>query len=120
MNYIDIKNILSNITDPVEKLEFVMDFGKNLSVVPDSSECTEISGCTSLVKICRNSDKFYAQADSNLVRGIVAIILAMIDGKSLEQIKKMDLHKEFFDLNLNLGAARVNGVNSILGFLQNI
>jgi cysteine desulfuration protein SufE len=59
-------------------------------------------------------------ADSALVRGIVAIMLALVNGKTAAQIKQMDLVGEFASLKLNLGAGRLNGVNSMIRFLQNL
>ena len=120
MTYTEIKNALSLVQDPVEKLEMVMDIGKTLQGVPDAAECTEILGCTSLVKICRLNNRFYGMADSAMVRGIVAIILSMVDGKSVEEIKKMDLMKEMNSLNLNFGAARLNGIQSMISFFYNL
>ena len=111
MTYEDIKNSLSLIQNPVEKLEMVMDLGKQLLPVPQEADCSEILGCTSFVKICRLNNKFYGFADSAMVRGIVAIILAMVDGKSTEEIKNMDMVTEFQSLNLNFGASRLNGVH---------
>ena len=120
MTYGEIKNILMGIDDPAMKLEMVMDFGRQLKSVPENAICSEIVGCASYVEFCRTKDGFYARADSALVRGIVAIILAMIDGKSVTEIKNMDLKSEFDALNLTLGAGRLNGVNSMIRFLQNL
>lgn len=120
MKYEEIKNALNLIQDPVEKLELVMDIGKTLSDVPVNAECHEILGCASFVKVCMLNGKFYGYADSAMVRGIVAIILAMVDGKSIEEIKKMDLMTEFKGLNLNFGAARLNGIQSMIGFFYNL
>ena len=120
MRFDEMKKILSLTSNPVEKLEMVMDFGKSLSCVPDDAECTEILGCSSFVKICRKDDVFYGAADSAMVRGIVAIILSMIDGKSIKEIKQMDLLGEFNALNLNFGAARLNGIQSIVSFFKNL
>ena len=120
MTYTEIKNALSLTQNPVEKLEMVMDIGKTLQNVPDAAECTEILGCTSLVKICRLNNRFYGMADSAMVRGIVAIILSMVDGKSVEEIKKMNLMKEINSLNLNFGAARLNGIQSMISFFYNL
>ena len=120
MNYSEIKNILSLISDPIEKLEMVMEFGKQIKDIPQSAQCTEISGCASFVKICRENNRFYGYADSVMVRGIVAIITAMVDGKSADDIKQINIRDEFAGLGLNLGAGRMNGVNSILGFLENL
>jgi sulfur transfer protein SufE len=44
----------------------------------------------------------------------------MVDGKTAQEIKNMDLLSEFQSLNLNLGAGRLNGVNSMIRFLQNL
>jgi sulfur transfer protein SufE len=44
----------------------------------------------------------------------------MVDGKTPEQIKKMDLLADFQSMDLNLGAGRLNGLNSMIRFLQNL
>lgn len=120
MIYNDMKNILEITENPVEKLETVMDFGRGLKPIPDGANCTEIAGCSSFVQICYKDGRFYADADSAIVRGIVAILLAMIDGKSVQEIKNMNLIDEFKSLNLNLGAARLNGVDSMIRFFLNL
>lgn len=120
MKYVDIKNALLLIENPVEKLEFVMDLGKSLEIVPDDANCNEILGCASFVQICEKDGRFYGRADSMMVRGIVAIILAMVDGKTVADIKKMDLSGEFNSLNLNFGAARLNGIQSMISFFKNL
>ncbi|MCL1891762.1 MAG: SufE family protein [Alphaproteobacteria bacterium] len=114
MNYSEIKKLLMRIEDPALRLEFVMDLGKQLASTPKEALCAEISGCASRVQICRHGDIFYGSADSALVRGIITIILAMAnDGVS-------DLRGEFNSLNLNLGAGRLNGVESVISFLESM
>ena len=120
MTFDEIKKILSVITNPVTKLEMVMDIGKGLLPVPNDAICSEITGCASRVEICRDGNRFYGRADSALVRGIVAIIISMVDGKSPNEIKKMDIHGMFNELDINIGAGRLNGVNSMILFLQNL
>ncbi len=120
MTYQEMKSLLNSVDNPIEKLEMVMDFGKDLLPVPVNAKCAEIIGCSSFVEICRVENNFFAKADSALVRGIVAIIISMVNGKSVQDIKKMDLRKEFNTLNLNLGASRLNGVNSMISFLENL
>lgn len=115
-----MKNILSLISNPVDKLEMVMDFGKRMPEVPKDAICNEIDGCASYAEICYKGTNFYGRADSVLVRGIVAIITAMVDGKTPEEIKNMDLLGEFSSLNINLGTGRLGGVNSMISFLQNL
>jgi len=120
MTYEQIKNTLSLIQNPIDKLDMVMDLGKNLTKAPESAVCTEIMGCASFVQICRDGDRFYGVADSAMVRGIVAIILAMVNGKSVKEIKNLDIMGEFQQLNLNFGASRLNGIQSMISFFNNL
>ena len=111
---------MSSVDDPAMKLELVMDLGRGLDAVPDDAICTEILGCASHVEICRAGKRFFARADSAMVRGIVAILIAMIDGKDVDEIKKMDIVSEFSSLNINLGAGRLSGLNSMIRFFHNL
>lgn len=120
MTYDEIKKSLSLTDDPVEKLEMVMDFGKSLLPVPENATCTEILGCSSFVQICRLDNKFYGRADSAMVRGIVAIMLSLVDEKNIEEIKNTDIESEFSSLNLNFGASRLNGIQSMISFFKNL
>ena len=120
MNYPEMKKILNMIPDDTGKLEIIMDFGATMPPIPDGAACTEIAGCASWVQICRMGNHFYGAADSALVRGIVAIITAMVDGKSPDEIRKMNLLAEFSSLGLRLGTGRLGGVNSMISFLQNL
>lgn len=120
MKYEQMKNILETLENPVDKLEMVMDFGAHMETVPAGAKCADIMGCASRVEICRIGNRFYGVADSAIVRGVVAILLAMVDGKTPDEIKKMDLAKEFSGLDLQLGAGRLSGVNSMISFLQNL
>jgi sulfur transfer protein SufE len=114
MRYAEIKNILSVMDDPVLKLETVMDFGKSLSDIPEGAKCDEIKGCASRVRLCVHNGVIYGDADSALVRGIAAIIISMANDKVAQSAA------EFESLGLNLGAGRLNGVNSMLNYIDNL
>ncbi len=120
MTYQEIKNMLTIVDEPAIRLEMLMDFGKQLQAPPVDADCFEIFGCMSFVQICNKNGRFYGVADSVLVRGIIFVILAMVEGKSVAQIKEMDLAGEFASLGLNLGAGRLNGVNSMIRFFKNL
>ena len=120
MTYEQMKNLLQITDDAAQKLELVMDFGAQLKSVPDDAACSEIVGCSSFVEICRVGNNFYGRADSAIVAGIVAIFIAMVDGKEDAEIKNINFVQEFSELNLHLGAGRLNGVNSMIRFFQNL
>ncbi|MDE5615754.1 MAG: SufE family protein [Alphaproteobacteria bacterium] len=115
-----MKSLLDMMPDAADKLEMVMDFGGQMPTPPADAECHDIEGCASWAAICRKGNNFYGAADSALVRGIVAIITAMVDGKSAGEIRSMNLRDEFASLNLQLGAGRLGGVNSMIRFLENL
>lgn len=120
MDYAEIKRLLMSVSDPAERLELVIDLGASIPPIPENHPCTEISGCASRVDIASDGrGNYYGAADSALVRGILAIILAMVRGKTKGQIKKMDLWGEFNGLNLGLGAGRMTGVHAIVNYLSN-
>lgn len=120
MTFEQIKHLLELTDDPAMRLEMVMDIGKSLIPVPNGAECHEILGCSSFVQICRVENHFYGIADSAIVRGIVAIMISIVDGKTPNEIKKLNLEKMFTDLKINVGAARLNGVNSMIRFFKNL
>ena len=120
LNFAQIENLLSIINDPVARLEVVMDIGKNLLPPPENAICSDISGCASFVQICHVGNHFYGRADSGIIRGILAILISMVDGKTVDEIRNMPLDKMFADLNINIGAARLNGVNSMIRFFKNL
>ena len=120
MTYDEIKNLLLMMDSPVDKLELVMDIGGRAGDVPEDAKCTEILGCSSFVQICRKNNLFYVNADSVLVRGIANIIVAMVNGKTEQEIQEMDIAAEFASLGLSLGAGRLNGVDSMIRFFKNL
>ncbi len=120
MTYDEMKSALGMVDGAAEKLEMLMDIGAQMERVPDGAQCHEISGCASRAEICILGTRFYGRADSAIVRGIVAILVAMVDGHSAVDIKNMDIAGEFASLGLNLGAGRLNGINSMIRFLQNL
>ena len=120
MTFDEIKKLLGMLDDPALRLEAVMDIGKTLKPIPSDALCSEIKGCTSFVQICRKGNQFFGSADSELVRGIVAIVLAMVDGKAPDEIRQLPLDLWFSELKINIGAARLNGLNSMIRFFKNL
>ena len=118
MNYQEIKTIVLQIHDPVQRLEFVMDLGRQIPPIPENHSGTEIKGCASRVEIYRDGNNYYGNADSAIVRGVLALILSMVQGKLPNEIRKTDLGREFASLDLQLGAGRMSGVEGIIDFLS--
>ncbi len=121
MSYDEMKKLLMLVENPADKLEMLMDIGAHVAPVPQGAQCFDIAGCVSWAQICiADNNKFYGRADSAIVRGVVAVLTAMVDGRTLDEIREMDIAGEFESLGLQLGAGRLNGVNSMIRFLKNL
>jgi len=113
MQWKEIKSLLGGTEDPVTKLELLMDIGRDMPPVPESSLafCKKIEGCSSQVEICKDQNgKLYGAAKSGIVRGITAVLIAIYDAGAQ--------FSEFDALNLNLGAQRMIGKDSIIEYLK--
>jgi len=60
--------------------------------------------------------QFAASSDARLIRGLVALLLARVNGLSGEQLQQVDLPEWFNQLGLSrqLSPSRSNGLNAVL------
>lgn len=120
MKYNEIKQNLEFLDSPIEKLDFVMELGDSLEIPDTDINCYDISGCSSNVRICINKNNVYAKSDSKLIAGVLVILLSIIEEYKDNKKYKQILRNEFLSLNLEFGIGRVNGINSIISFLENL
>lgn len=120
MQYNEIKENLELLNSPIEKLDFVMELSDYLKVPKLNIDCYDISGCSSNVKLCIDGDEFYGKSDSKLIAGVLVILLSIVDKYRYNNKYKQILRSEFLSLNLEFGIGRVNGINSIINFLENL
>lgn len=108
-----------------EKYEKLIEFGKNLPPMEEQykTESNLMKGCQSNVWITSRLEnrKIIYQADSDtlIIRGIIAILLQVVNYQSPEDISSMDL--KFLDeigLSSNLSPSRANGLASIVKHIK--
>ena len=86
----------------------------------EKTEDNKIKGCESAVWLIIEEKKglrhFKADSDAKLMRGVLAAILSLVEGKTLADIQQMDLKAELAELNLSsyLTSSRTNGVLATL------
>jgi cysteine desulfuration protein SufE len=109
-----------------DRYRYIIELGKTLSPLPESERTPEnkVRGCASQVwlstRIERAPDgprlRFLGDSDAHIVRGLVAIALALFDGKSARDILKTDAQVVFDKLGLreHLTAQRSNGLRSLV------
>jgi len=86
----------------------------------ERSEANRVHGCESLVWLLaeRHGDtlQFRATSDARLLRGLLALLLARIEGLGGAELAALDLNDWFARLGLQrqLSPSRSNGLNAVL------
>ena len=86
----------------------------------DKIDANLVQGCESLVWLvgCLRDGhwQFAASSDARLIRGLVALLLARVNGLSAEDLQAVDLPDWFNQLGLSrqLSPSRSNGLNAVL------
>lgn len=100
----------------------IMQLGKLLPALTSAMKTPEFSvkGCESDAWLhCQTDDNgrlwFAADSDARIIRGLIALLLAALNGKTAEQILAFDLHGYFEQLQLtrHLSPSRGNGLKAI-------
>lgn len=105
-----------------QRARLLMQWGERLQPLSDeeTQEANRVSGCESqvwLVGECRDGRwQFRAASDARLIRGLLAVLLARIDGLAADELAALDLADWFDQLGLarQLSPSRSNGLNAVL------
>ncbi len=107
----------SFLEDWEDKYRYLIELGEKLPPMPDTEKTPEnkVDGCMSQVWISYvvQEGKFYFNMDSDahIVRGLEAVLYTLVNGKTAEEIKIVDIEAVFNDLGLSehLSPTRRNG-----------
>ena len=108
-----------------DRYRYVMELGRALPPLPDSlrTEANKVRGCASQVwlasKIAPHQPvrlHFDGDSDSQLVRGLIAILFVLVQDRTRDEILATDPHKAFAELGLgeHLTPQRSNGFASMV------
>lgn len=127
---------IDDILDDFEYLEewedryrYVIELGKSLPDLPDSEKVPEnkVRGCASQVWLVTETGDgkdpvltFRGDSDAHIVRGLVAIVLAIYSGKPASEVAKLDALETFRRIGMieHLSAQRANGLRSMVARIQ--
>lgn len=123
----DIRDDFALLDDWEDRFRYVIELGKALPAFPDSArtDANKVRGCASQVwlstHIEKNGDgtpllRFEGDSDAHLVRGLIAILFAIYNGRTAAEILGADAHKIFRELGLaeHLTPQRSNGFASMV------
>ncbi len=111
-----------------DRYRYLIDLGKTLPGMPDSEKTEKnlVRGCTSQVWMVSGWDgdpankdgayRFDADSDAHIVRGLIAILIRIYNGRTAAEIKQVNIRDLFEKLGLeqNLSPNRRNGFFSIV------
>lgn len=118
------------LDDWEERYAYIIDLGRQLPPFPDEARVEEnyVHGCQSQVWLIHHydeaSDRLYLLIDSDamIVRGLAAIVLVALNGKSPRDLLTTDVDELFEQLDLlrHLSPTRGNGLRAMVNRIRDI
>lgn len=107
--------------DWMEKYEYIIELGKELPIIMESNKTDDrlIEGCQSRVwldsQVENGKMKFSADSDAIITKGIIGLLIRVLNNEAPEVVAKADLHfiKEI-GLQEHLSITRSNGLVSMV------
>lgn len=119
-----------DLLDWEERCDFLIDMGFELPEFPEAARCEEnrVHGCQSNVWLIAGqapeSSVMTIEADSDamIVKGLIAVLLVVFNGKSPREILETDVTTVFEKLGLNrhLSPQRKNGLSGMVDRIRTI
>lgn len=105
-----------------QRARLLMQWGERLPAMTDEEKIDDhlVDGCESKVwllgDVIDGHWQFRAASDARLIRGLVALLLARVNGLSAQELQQVDLTDWFKQLGLSrqLSPSRSNGLNAVL------
>jgi len=123
MNFEDIKESLEFLDDWEDRYKFVIDLGSDLPNLSDreKTQASKVEGCVSQVwlvvdQLDNGILVFRGDSDAMIVKGLVAIVVALFSNKSPQVVVDTAAQEILEDLGLNehLTSQRANGLRSMI------
>lgn len=111
-----------------QRARLLMQWGERLAPLTDSERCAanQVHGCASAVWLVADRTQqcwqLRAGSEARLLRGLLALLLARIEGLAGAEVAAVDLNQWFSDLGLQrqLSPSRSNGLNAVLLRVQEL
>lgn len=125
----DIKTDFELLDDWEDRYRYLIELGRQLPPMPAGTQTdeTKVRGCVSQVWLSSEVEpgapphiNFQGDSDAHIVKGLVAITLALYSGRTPAEILKTDAEATFAELGLreHLTPQRSNGLRSMVARIR--
>jgi Cysteine desulfuration protein SufE len=111
-----------------QRARMLMQWGERLPALADEEkvDANLVQGCESLVwlvgRLQNGHWQFAASSEARMIRGLVALLLARVNGLSADELQAVDMPDWFNQLGLSrqLSPSRSNGLNAVLQRMRDL
>jgi cysteine desulfuration protein SufE len=128
----EIRSDFAVLDDWEDRYRYVIELGRTLEPLPEElrTDTNKVRGCASQVWLATHVERagggasprltFQADSDAHIVRGLIAILLAIYDGKPADEILATESDPIFTELGLkeHLTPQRSNGLASMVARIR--
>jgi cysteine desulfuration protein SufE len=113
--------------DSDDRYRLLIDLGKTLPPMPDAlkTDATLVRGCSASVWVYPVKDdggalSFLADSNAAITKGIIALVLKTVEGKSIASIASTDIERALapFDLKAQLSSNRTQGIPNMIALIR--
>lgn len=119
-------DIFELLGDWEQRYQYLVELGEKLPAMPQrlKTDDNKVKGCMSQVwvyaRLKDDSVRFYGDCDTSVIKGILALLISLCEGRTAAQIQKLDMDEIFQRLNLDehLSPNRHVGVYAIFDLMK--
>lgn len=113
--------------DADDRYRLLIDLGNELPEMPEAlkNEATLVRGCSASVWVypTQTDDSnlnFLADSNSSITKGIIALVLLTVQGKSANDVAAIDIHEKLapFNLTAQLSSNRTQGIPNMIALIK--
>lgn len=125
----DIVDVFELLGDWDQRYQYLIELGEQLPAMPEAlkTEDNKVKGCMSQVWVSAWSRSgvpeqvfFHGDCDTSIIKGVLALLIQLLDGSSPAQIDTLDVDRFFSRLKLDehLSPTRHFGVYAIVELMK--
>jgi len=129
INLDEIVDIFDMLGDWDQRYQYLVEMGEKLPFMPDKykTDGNKVKGCMSQVWIHAYENPatpaiihYHGDCDTSIIKGVLALLIQLLDGKTVEEIQSLDVDEFFTRLHLdeNLSPSRHFGIYALLELMK--